>query len=252
MAASAATPPDFGSETGLHLFVAWYCPFAQRTWIAANEKGIPYKLHEMAVRDDKGSWGLPKPKPDWFLRLNPQGAVPVLAYQEEDTVHNIYESLICNEFLDEMAAEPALMPPHPAVKARARLIVDRFGQKIVPLFYRLLLAQEPTAQGEVAAQLASELTKLEGMVDSAGPFLMGSNFTLVDCAVLPFLIRFPVLKHFRGFELPAECERLAAWYKLAVQRPTVKATMVVPEPGADYAKELQGTYQKYADNTVNS
>ncbi len=56
------------------------------------------------------------------------------------------------------------------------------------------------------------------MADSAGPFPMGATFTLVDAAVLPFFIRSYVLKHFRGFELPAECERLKAWYEVSTAR----------------------------------
>ena len=34
---------------------------------------------------------------------------------------------------------PALLPPHPAVRARARIIMDPFNAHFVPLFYRILV-----------------------------------------------------------------------------------------------------------------
>ena len=34
---------------------------------------------------------------------------------------------------------PALLPPHPAVRARARIIMDHFNTQFVPLFYRILV-----------------------------------------------------------------------------------------------------------------
>ena len=34
---------------------------------------------------------------------------------------------------------PALLPPHPAVRARARILMDHFNTHFVPLFYRILV-----------------------------------------------------------------------------------------------------------------
>jgi glutathione S-transferase len=34
---------------------------------------------------------------------------------------------------------PAMLPPHPAVRARARIIMDHFNTHFVPLFYRILV-----------------------------------------------------------------------------------------------------------------
>ena len=51
----------------------------------------------------------------------------------------VYESNICLEFLEDFQPSPSLMPPHPAVRARARLIMDTFTHRFVPAFYKLLL-----------------------------------------------------------------------------------------------------------------
>ena len=68
--------------------------------------------------------------------------VPVIAYKEGNTTHSVYESLICNEFLeDHLPKDQVLLPEHPADKAKARIIIDSFSSKFVPLFYRILLRQ---------------------------------------------------------------------------------------------------------------
>lgn len=98
-----------------------FCPFAQRTWIALNEKGIKYSLHEVAIKNPKtGLWHQLDEKPQWFLNLNPLGKVPTLAYKEGETTHSVYESNICNEFLEDYQQEPTLFATHPVAKAWER------------------------------------------------------------------------------------------------------------------------------------
>lgn len=67
----------------------------------------------------------------------------MLAFKEESgRVRSVYESLICNEFLEDYAPppeHPALFPLNPVDRARARMIVDRFDRKFVPNFYGILL-----------------------------------------------------------------------------------------------------------------
>ena len=72
--------------------------------------------------------------------------VPVLAWEEDGELLSVYESLICNEFLEvsfsvgsaptqvsewtvqEYAPPPeapAMLPPNPAARASCRIIMDR-------------------------------------------------------------------------------------------------------------------------------
>ena len=68
--------------------------------------------------------------------------VPCLAYREESgQVISVYESLICNEFLEDFASPPvypSIFPPNAATRARARIIIDRFDRKFIPNFYGIL------------------------------------------------------------------------------------------------------------------
>ena len=92
------------------------CPYAQRTNIVFNELSIPVDVTEVQ--------GIPKP--DWFLKINPQGKVPTIRVP---TMGNevIVESAICNEFLCDyapavMKQEHSLMPANPIARAQIRLL----------------------------------------------------------------------------------------------------------------------------------
>ena len=51
-----------------------FCPFAQRTWIALNEKTLTFETHEVAIKDPAtGLWKQIDEKPAWLLKLNPLG-----------------------------------------------------------------------------------------------------------------------------------------------------------------------------------
>ena len=49
------------------------------------------------------------------------------------------EHCVCLKDLATSEEHPALLPPHPAVRARARIIMDHFNARFVPLFYRILV-----------------------------------------------------------------------------------------------------------------
>jgi glutathione S-transferase len=66
--------------------------------------------------------------------------VPVLAHMDADgQVRSVYESLICDEYLEETHPEPRMLPGDPVARAHARIIIDRFNSKYVPVFYRFLI-----------------------------------------------------------------------------------------------------------------
>ena len=44
-----------------------------------------------------------------------------------------------------------------------------------------------------------------------GPFLLGARLSLADLMLWPFVERMCILKHYRGFELPAEEPSFAAF-----------------------------------------
>eukprot|EP00565_Helicotheca_tamesis_P004198 CAMPEP_0185738016 /NCGR_PEP_ID=MMETSP1171-20130828/31843_1 /TAXON_ID=374046 /ORGANISM="Helicotheca tamensis, Strain CCMP826" /LENGTH=146 /DNA_ID=CAMNT_0028409103 /DNA_START=33 /DNA_END=470 /DNA_ORIENTATION=+ len=64
------------------------CPYAARTLIVLHELGLPFDTVEVSGR----------PKPDWYLEINPRGKVPALRIPSDDNTI-VYESAICDEYL---------------------------------------------------------------------------------------------------------------------------------------------------------
>jgi glutathione S-transferase len=222
-------------QPSVKLYSAWFCPFAQRTWITLLEKGVNFELVEID----------PYNKTPEFLAVNPRGLVPALIHNEK----SIYESLVIDEYIDEAwPMEPRLMPQDPYDRAQARIWIDFIGKKIVPQFYHILQQQDAEKQSEAKASFLDALKQFsDAMTPGGGPFFFGENFTLVDIAMLPFALRLPILTHYRDFGLPHDgsFDRFKTWLKACQSRQSVTPT----EPPAD---KLIAIYQRYADNTANS
>ena len=65
-----------------------------------------------------------KKKPDWFFKKNPLGLVPVL--ELDDRI--VYESDICNEYLDKMYPQKKLIPEDEFQRAKDRMTAARFAK----------------------------------------------------------------------------------------------------------------------------
>lgn len=92
-----------------------------------------------------------------------------------------------------------------------------------------VLGQDKASQEECAAKLQGELQWLEGQADSAGPYMMGTHFSLVDAAMLPWFLRLPILRHYRAFQWDLnQAPRLARWQAAAAQRPSVQVRPALP------------------------
>lgn len=96
--------------TEIELYSAALCPFAHRTRLALIEKGLPFKLIEIDLRN----------KPANFREISPYGKVPVLKHGK----NRVWESAIINEYLDETFPECPLLPKSPIQRAQARVWIN--------------------------------------------------------------------------------------------------------------------------------
>eukprot|EP00850_Spirogloea_muscicola_P003324 SM000013S26493 [mRNA] locus=s13:721894:723143:+ [translate_table: standard] len=232
--AAAATEAREGDKP--KLFCAWFCPFAQRAWIALEEKGVPYEYLEVD----------PYAKPPELMAVNPRGLVPSLEHRD----HGLYESMVLMEYIDEAFEGRRLLPHEPFSRAVARIWMDYVNKKVVPTFYRFLQFQDAEKQAEAGRELLQHYKELSAAMlelDPEGPYFMGKDFTLADVVLTPWAVRDHVLMHYRGFRVPetTEFQRFNLWLAAVKERPSVRATLADPE-------RLQATYQRYADNTVQS
>ena len=163
-------------------------PYSHRTRIVLFEKDIECQIIEID----------PDRKPRELADLNPYNQVPTMV--DRDLV--LYESNIINEYLDERLPHPPLMPVDPVSRAKARLMLMRFDRD----WYSLL--PEITGPDRKAAQRARNVVR-DGLtvispVFKDQPFILGDEFSLVDCSLAPILWR---LDHY-GIDLPRQAKSI--------------------------------------------
>ena len=68
-------------------------------------------------------------KPEWYLKKNVTGQVPLLEWIDPLTkeTKSIAESLVVCDYLDEIKPDVRLHPADPYAKAKQRILVDRFS-----------------------------------------------------------------------------------------------------------------------------
>lgn len=210
----------------MKLYGANVCPFVHRVRLTLAEKGIEHEYVAIDLRN----------KPVWYHEVLPSGKVPLL----EDKGHRIWESAIVCEYLEEVCPQPALLPKDPGLKAQARIWIDWISSGLVPPFYKLLKGQTADEQAQAGEQLLAALEKLENEGFQDGPWIQGSQLSLVDLEAYPWFERWPVLEHYRDLAIPEKFTKLKAWVKAMSERDSVKS---IAEPGSFYVNQ----YTSYAN-----
>ena len=109
----------------MEVYGFWRSQAMFRLRVALNLKGIAYA--ETPINLDRGEQDA-----DWFRKINPMGSVPALMVDGTP----LTQSLAILEYLEEVHAEPALLPRDPKGRARVRsltsLVVSDSHPLIVP------------------------------------------------------------------------------------------------------------------------
>lgn len=193
----------------IRLYSMRFCPYAQRTRLVLNAKGIKYDTINIHLKD----------KPDWFLEKNPLGLVPTL---ETPAGEVIYESPITCEYLDEVYPEKKLLPSSPFEKAQQKMLLEHFS-KVTPYFYKI-----PTGRKNgddvsgLEAELQEKFAKLdEILVTKKSKFFGGDSVTMIDYMMWPFFERLEVfeLKHCLD-----KTSDLKKWVERMFEDPAVKVS----------------------------
>lgn len=198
------------------LYSAWFCPFAQRSWIALLEKGVDFEYIEQDPYD----------KTPEFLAINPRGLVPALVHENQVVI----ESGIINEFIDE--AWPDKNPLYPPIyesmsRAQTRISLDSLGKKIVPPFITLHRSKDVGEREAAIESLSAGLEEFFNGASSEGPFYTGDKFGIIDIALAPFIARMEILAEFVGLKFLQGGEafvRFHTWWAAVKERPSVKST----------------------------
>lgn len=194
----------------LRLYSMRFCPFAQRTRLVLAYKNIPHETVNVDL----------KQKPEWFLERNPLGLVPVL---EQDS-KVVYESLVTCDYLDDVYPQNPLTPADPYRKARDAMIVDFYGSKFIPSFYKVMRSYGKDEEAKEA--MTKAMNKLEGELATRGKFFGGERLAMADMMMWPWFERMGVLKEACPDVVPSESvfPKLFSWMQSMVNEPSVKAT----------------------------
>ncbi|KAL7527368.1 hypothetical protein ACHAXR_006587 [Thalassiosira sp. AJA248-18] len=223
------------------------CPYAQRTHIALKELALPFDMTEVM--------GIPKP--DWYLAINPRGKVPALRVPTADYAV-IYESAICNEFLCDYATKLGedhnLMPVDPFLRAKIRLLNDHCDNVFAKTQFTFLMNKDDEKDKDLCGEMETALAVYEQqLVESKGPYLLGTEFTLADVHTIPFLVRLVItLKHWKNYELPKDkFPNLLCWLDSCLERESVKESSMSKEKTIEVYERFVGADYKFGGLNKN-
>lgn len=184
-------------------------PYSHRTRIVLYEKDVECQVIE--VEPDK--------KPKELADFNPYNQVPTMV--DRDLV--LYESYIINEYLDERLPHPPLMPVDPVSRARARLMLLRFDRDWYSLIPTIETADKRTANK--ARNVIRDGLTVISPVFKEQPYILGEEFTLVDCSLAPILWRLD----YYGINLPRQAKPLLEYAERIFARKSFKESLTEAE-----------------------
>ncbi len=203
------------------------CPFVQRSVITLLYKKVKFDTTYIDLTK----------KPDWFLKISPIGKVPVVKVDDNDV---LFESAVINEYLDEITP-PMLLPKNPLEKAKLRAWIE-FASATIGAQYAWLIA-DAAQYKKLETAYYDKLDYLEKQV-KATPYFYGSDFTLVDAALAPALMRHGLIDQWRGDEVLKRWPSLASMHKQYSEMDAVRNSVK-----ADFSEKLK-VYLKEHDAAV--
>jgi len=141
--------------------------------LVVYEKGVPADIEYFDPNDP----------PEDLLELNPNGSSPT--FIERDLV--LYDARIIMEYLDERFPHPALHQMDPVARANARMLIKRIDQEWYPLLEDIQINGDKKAS-KSKKQLKESLMAAAPVFE-ASPYFMSEEYSLIDCAMAPFLWR---------------------------------------------------------------
>lgn len=224
----------------LSLYSAWYCPFAQRTWIALEHIERPYTYIEIDPYNKTKIW---------MEVSRGLGQVPVIAAKHsQKTVINIPDSTRTLEYLEDIEKSGALFSLEPDHRAEQLYWIDFQGRKIIPHFYQFLRStQNSDSEVEAKEKLILGLSTFTQAMSDEGGFFNGSRPSAVDFSLAPFALRIELLlSHYKDFTLPTDGIVWARYQRWWVKMQTNTAFSKTMGRGDAYNKKLIDFYLTYA------
>lgn len=177
-------------------------------------------LHEKSIaveeREPPGGYGSSA-----YREIVPIGFIP--AWVDGDLV--LSESEVIVEYLNECYPEPALLPPTPSDRARARMLSRFHDLHVEPLVRSVFphVKGRDVDVGFLRAQAQKLTSKLELLATIKEPedYLAGPQFSLADCAYPGTIMHAQCI--FKALDIPFTVpQTLTPWLDRLARRPSVE------------------------------
>lgn len=235
LATGSQEPPRV--EGLLRLYSMKFCPYAQRTRLVLNAKGIPHDVVNINLMD----------KPEWYFKIHPEGKVPALLEGSKIIV----ESLDISDYLDEKYPENPLYPAEPELKKRDKDLIKKIGP-VTQVFHQCLSSNNEKTPEEWLKEFLAPLQDFEDALAQRGtPFFGGEKPGMVDYMLWPWAERAACIGIKLGTKLPVQDDQiplLRKWRKTMRDNPIVAEIYTPPEVFWKVMEfRLKGTKPRYDD-----
>lgn len=164
--------------------------------VSSNALKVRVLLAELELAYERREVPIERPRPDWYLALNPLGGIPAL----HDGAVVVSESNTILRYLATREGRGDLYPADPAGRARVDEFLDRWSLTFRPAFFAVEAAALGFVPGrgfvaanadlELAREREAGIAETIGLLDSlVGSESVLGTFTIADCAVAPVLFR---------------------------------------------------------------
>ncbi|CAD5115956.1 DgyrCDS4886 [Dimorphilus gyrociliatus] len=169
-----------------------YCPFAKRTRMVLWHKKIPHDVININLKD----------KPDWFFDKNPFGTVP--AIERDNDI--IFESAVCNNFLEEEYEGASLIPSCKKQRYHERMLMDAFGS-VIPKIHTIVTGQNID---EAIENFMKSFQHFEKEIANR-KFFGGDEISMLDIHIWPFIQKISVFEEIKEMEILKKLPNTSKW-----------------------------------------
>jgi glutathione S-transferase len=194
--------------------------------ISSNALKVRFLLAELGQVYERREVPLSRPRPDWYVAVNPVGGIPTL----DDDGYVLAESNTILRYLATKHQAIWIYPSDLPSRATVNEFLDRWSLTFRPALFqheRVALGfspaagfdsvpRDPEAAARVAEEIAPTLALLDRLVQPTGAVL--GRMTIADCAAAPALYR----THNAGLDL-APYPNVRALRDALVARPAFEA-----------------------------
>ncbi|KAG6812356.1 hypothetical protein H0H92_003256 [Tricholoma furcatifolium] len=154
--------------------------YTAKVELVLEESGLKYIRFEIDLQR----------KPEWYApRVNPASKVPAIAYggpsvsptDPSSESEKLTESIVLLEFIADVSGK--LLPQDPILRAKARFFIDTVSNTVGSSFGTTLIRGI-----EPIEKFLAPVEKIQSILPAEG-YAIGSEFTIADVALAPFLAR---------------------------------------------------------------